>query len=459
MGSRLYDFLADSFLFRGDFLEGADTPPLGKIQNELQRYREFCLQNEQELYADAGGEQSNLTLYCAEGIKVADLLQAALYVKRYVLQDPLFELTAKRSEAGKVLTKAGFAPPDRDGELDMENLRDVLIFMKTVTPMIAGGFVKFIPSSKAMEDTEEIPIYASDNYFEDALPAQVLRKFQEAAHVSAVIPLGDGRIRFAPLKPTRGISIRFRGDEGEKMSMYSLHQIEKMALKDGTENEFETRLSLPKTPPEPEYFRAWVRQSVNQAARNRFRETYEHAETAARLNAALSTRSQLRFDVLRTVVEPATSVALRTANTFLNLDLPLLPDLDVENLMKVREEDGEAFANFRFALDHRLSSLREVSDMQAAKRMAEEAVQDLTEVQLHDVRNKVRSLKEKMGLSAMGGAISLAAAIQNQGWGLLSAAAAAFPIASAYLDYRKDVKRHPAFFLWKALGKNARKRR
>jgi hypothetical protein len=52
------------------------------------------------------------------------------------------------------------------------------------------------------------------------------------------------------------------------------------------------------------------------------------------------------------------------------MDLPLLTDLDVENLMKVREEDGEAFANFRFALDHKLSSLREVSDMLTAKRLA-----------------------------------------------------------------------------------------
>ena len=83
------------------------------------------------------------------------------------------------------------------------------------------------------------------------------------------------------------------------------------------------------------------------------------------------------------------------------MDLPLLADLDVENLMKVREEDGEAFANFRFALDHKLSSLREISDMQTAKRMAKEAVAELTEVQFHDVRQKVRSLREKMGISAV----------------------------------------------------------
>jgi len=460
MGSRLYDFLADSFLFRSDFLEDTNTSSLSEIQKELGRYREFCLQNERELYTDAAAEDSSLTLYSAEEINVRDLLQAALYVKRYVLQDPLFELTAKRSEAGKTLTKAGFVePPSTDGELDVEKVRRVLKSMKALTPMIAGNFVKFVPSSKTMEDTEEVPIYASDDYFEGALPAEVLRKYKGVSEVSSVVSLGEGRIRFEPLKPTRGISIRFRGDVGETRSMYSLHQIKKMELKDGTENEFTFRATIPKTPPDRAYFRAWVQQSVNLAARNRFRETYEHAEMASRLNAALSTRSQLRFDVLRTVVEPSTSQALHTANTFLNMDLPLLVDVDVENLMKVREEDGEAFAHFRFALDHKLSSLREVSDMPTAKRMAKEAIQDLTEVQLHDVRLKVGSLREKMGLSAIGGGISLAAAVQNQGWGLLSAAAAAVPIASAYLDYRKDVKRHPAFFLWKALGKAAKKRR
>jgi hypothetical protein len=31
---------------------------------------------------------------------------------------------------------------------------------------------------------------------------------------------------------------------------------------------------------------------------------------------------------------------------------PLLADLDIENLMKVREEDKKAFVNFKFAVDH-----------------------------------------------------------------------------------------------------------
>ena len=59
-----------------------------EIHKELERHREFCLQNEREIYTDAAaGEDPSLTLYCAEDINVLDLLHAALYVKWYVLQE------------------------------------------------------------------------------------------------------------------------------------------------------------------------------------------------------------------------------------------------------------------------------------------------------------------------------------------------------------------------------------
>jgi hypothetical protein len=118
--------------------------------------------------------------------------------------------------------------------------------------------------------------------------------------------------------------------------MYSLHEMETTELNRET-GKFTAGITLPKTPPSRDRFRVWVQQSVNQAARNRFRETYEHAETAVRLRAAFSTQSQLRFDVLRTVVKPDTSQALHTANTFLNMELPT-----VEGHQRRKPDEGSA---------------------------------------------------------------------------------------------------------------------
>jgi hypothetical protein len=236
--------------------------------------------------------------------------------------------------------------------------------------------------------------------------------------------------------------------------MYSLHRIENAVRKDGSDNELQIRLTLPNTAPDPGQFRVWVQQSVNQAARSRFRETYNAAVVAASLDAAYSTHSTLRFNALRKAIKPDTSVPVHTANSFLNLDLPFINDIDIERLMEIRRDEGEAFYNFRRALDFKLSSLRETSDIHAAQRQAADAVRELTEVELHDVESKMRSIRERWGYSAVAGLVGLAAAVQNQGFGLLSAAAAAMPLGNAVLDYRRDVKRHPAFFLWKVLSKN-----
>ena len=459
MRSRTFDFLADSFLFRDDLIdEQFSQTPLSEIERELEAYREFCIRCQGDILADVDAGNSNLSIYSAERANIRDLTQAALYVQQYVLQDPLFRLTAKRSESAKALTRASTSPmaAASDGALQLDDLSRTLRFLKTVTPMVAGNFLKFVPSSLGSEEPTGIPLYSSDNYFEDALPAEILRLFKEAAQVSSVIVNTDGSLRLEKLRPSRRISITFKGDLDEHAFMYALHQIEDAEEKADFKNQLTIKLSLPSTPPEKPHFRVWMQQSVNQAARNLFRETYDAASVAANLNLAYSTKSALRFNALRKAVKPGSSVPVHTANTFLNLDLPFIENIDIERLMQIRREQGEAFSNFRLALDDKLASLRGISDPSSAKRAASDAVRELTEAQLHDVDFKMRSLREKLGLCAIGGLVGMAAAVQNHGFGLLSAVAAAMPAASAVLDYRKDVKRHPAFFLWKILAKKQR---
>ncbi|MGA2715606.1 MAG: hypothetical protein ABSG41_21105 [Bryobacteraceae bacterium] len=457
MGSLTFDFLTDSFLFRDDLIDQQFASiPVSEIERELDRYREFCITNQAALMADVDGESSNLTIYAPERVSLPDLTQAALYVHQYVLQDPLLPLTGKRSESAKVLASGTLFESGTVGNLNLGNLSTILRTMKALTPMIAADFVKLVPSSLALEDPEEIPIYASDNYFEDVLPAEILRLFKEAARVSTVIPQGKGRMLLEKLRPSRSIDIRFRGDLEDRGYAYVLRKIEEATRKDGATNEFTMRLTLPDTPPDLPQFRVWVQQSINQSARRLFRDVCGAAELAATLKIAYSTRSQLRFNALRKAINPDKSAPVRTANVFLNLDLPFIKDIDVERLMQIRRDEGEAFHNFRFALNHKLSTLREVSDPLIAKKEAAEALRELTEVQLHDVGLKIRSVREKLGYSALGSLVCLAAAVQNQGFSLLSAAAAAVPIGSAALDYRKEVKRHPAFFLWKVLSNKAR---
>jgi hypothetical protein len=127
--------------------------------------------------------------------------------------------------------------------------------------------------------------------------------------------------------------------------------------------------------------------------------------------------------------------------------------------MQIRRDEGEAFYNFRVLLGQKLAAVRDAEDPQTAEQRAAEAVRELTETQIHEVESKMRSVRERLKYSGAGALVALAAVVQHQGFGLLSAAATVWPFGAAVLDYRKDVKRHPAFFLWKALSKKKSQRR
>ena len=95
MGSRVYDFLSESFLFDDSLLseEFSDVTE-AEILRELVRYREFCLSAAAELEQEASSNTSNLKLF--SGIRRVGprlLKQSAFYVEQHILYDPLFELT------------------------------------------------------------------------------------------------------------------------------------------------------------------------------------------------------------------------------------------------------------------------------------------------------------------------------------------------------------------------------
>lgn len=119
--------------------------------------------------------------------------------------------------------------------------------------------------------------------------------------------------------------------------------------------------------------------------------------------------------------------------------------------MRIRQDEGEAFERFRLLLDQKLSSVRETDDPKEAKRSAEYAVHELTQVRMDEISAKLKGVKEKFAANAVIAGLGLAATVQTAGLGLLSTALAVANIGKTVIDYRQEVKRHPAFFLWKVL--------
>ena len=185
MGTKLYDFLTESFIFDGSrYEESFSGFTDDAIVSELQRYREFCLSNLDALTVEALDAGPVLRVFTGRNeVGLQTLKQSAFYIQQYVLPDPLFPFTAVRSQTSDAM--ASYLGYEKSG-LDREDLIRVLRYLKTVTPMVAADYVKFLPVSKLFEAPENLPMYYSENQFSDVLPKDVLAFLQKRAIVRSL---------------------------------------------------------------------------------------------------------------------------------------------------------------------------------------------------------------------------------------------------------------------------------
>jgi hypothetical protein len=437
-------------LFTDGLLDtGFQSVPEKEILAELKRYREFVLANQSKLLDEISRRSSNLRIFSGlDRVRLSHLKQSALYVHQYIIDDPLIPLTSEQTDVAEVFGKAiGLSP----STLDKADLTRRLRFLKRLTPMVAADFVKLLPVSTAFEPSKEIPLFYSENRFSDGLPRTLMEKLHARADVRSMRKSGNGYLITDELYPCRQIHVGFQWHPTEDGRMYSLFDVASMT--EHGENKFGIHMTVPDAPPDLPYFQTWVEQSVNRTGIAVHDQLVNELAFASALDAVYSTRSELVADLLETVVTAPNTIPVNTANVFLNMELPFLDGVDENTLMRIRTEEGTAFENFRIALDGKLRDLRGVDDPDEARIRAENAVHELTEVQVNDVKNKLVSVKEKATLSAALASVGLMASVQTAGMSLLTTAAAVLKGAEAALDYRQDVKRHPAFFLWKLKDK------
>jgi hypothetical protein len=118
--------------------------------------------------------------------------------------------------------------------------------------------------------------------------------------------------------------------------------------------------------------------------------------------------------------------------------------------MRIRLEEGEAFESFRLALEKSIREIRREKDPKVAGLLVENALHELCEVQVQEVHRKVGQLNTRFFINATLLAGSLAAAVQQTGWGIPAVALAAIEGFRTYKEYQQSVRENPAFFLWKA---------
>jgi len=448
MGSIIYDFLNDSLLFQASLQEeNYASIPETRLKKELKKYRQHALDNLKVLETEIIKLDSHLKLFGDRNyFSDQSLMQTALYLDQIVLPDPIFPYTIDRSDASSTMNQF-LGMPTNEG-IDRKSLSVVTQQMKRQAPMIAANYLKYYPTSYYLEPSDRIPVTYSENGFSDVLPPTILDYYRENSNVKSLRKTSTGWIVENSLRVGRGIAVNFRYDNDSNMRIYNLFDQKVISMDDDTRI-VKFAFSLPDEPPPVDEFNSWVNQSVNQSARGHYDQLFKGLTLSSKLGASYLTGSKFTQNLLGSK-GPEQSISDFISNCVLNIDLPFLDKISMNDLMSVREGDGEAFELFRKELETKFRELRLEADPDNFKIKIQNIVHELRDVQITKIDQKFKELR-KGALSntviAVGG---LAGSVVTSGWSIAATIIALANGYKTYSDFKVKVKENPSYFLWKA---------
>ncbi|QSO46750.1 hypothetical protein [Alicyclobacillus mengziensis] len=362
------------------------------------------------------------------------------------MRDPIFEFTTFQSAIAD--TMGEFLGFENTG-LDREALSSTIKYVKSMTPLVALDFMKFVPLHFSDNQVREVLLHYSPTRFSGLVPKDILKLFHKRAEVKQLIRESQGwRIDDAPLRPCRGIAIGFKGHNETSINTYHLLESEVVSMDDATRQVL-FRQYLRDEPPDTAYFLSWVFQSINRSAGGLFKELVHDLEQVGHVGGMYLATSDFVRELLDYRFGNTSDLRQDVANLAMNLDLPILENVSLQRIVEIRAKDGEAFANFRVALERNLRSLRSINDAVKLKTELENISHELSEAQVSDIQSKMRGLTKKTLVNGVIGAASLGTTILSHGitlFGVILAATKGYEQYSQYLD---EVKQNPAYFLWK----------
>jgi len=445
MSHAAFDFLNDSLLFDQEHIAAkyADVSD-AELWTELDKYRAHVLAHREDLLAETAGVEGALSVYfdtSSRDLPTVDLLkQCALYFDRAVVDDPIFPLTQRSTASDESASKYfGFSAP----ELSRDSLSSSAAFMRSVRSMTAGQFLKFVPISAGLERPDKIPLTYSDSLYAERIPAELREWFRQRARITPLRRSDRSGWRWRPgdaLEIGRAICVDFEDGRG------FLYFLLASKFEDADDpNRLTATMRMSDSPPPREEFEAWVRQSVNQAGGDVLRHLQVDLVHATHSRGMFLTESAFLGDLLRLRSGPTLSEDV--ARFALQLDLPVLAGISVDDLMRVRKY-GEAFHAFRLTLQRHLRELSTLQDASVIEKKLQNLQHELEEVQVADVEREVRRVRRKVLRNLGIGVVSVAAAATAGSLlaGLVPAAVGVYLAGTGYSD---RVKEHPAFFLWK----------
>lgn len=454
-----FDFLTESLLF-GSGLEDKFTELSDyELEKELNRYREYVISKMEEIYREIilDSRKIVVTIESFSERPSEDLLkQLALYVDVVAISDPLFELTEKKSTSTKAI--AEYYGMNSDEHIDRERLVAALKYMKGSTILVVCDYVKYIPISYLHEVPTNVPLTYDANNFSKSLPQPLMEFLKNNIQVHNTIRTSDGlRVEFdKPLTKGTGLFIHFP-DCGYKSGEIVQYQESEVVYWDEKNERATFRLSTPESISQ-DTFNIWVDQAVNQVCLHMYDKTFQEMYLASALNTMYLTQSALKAQMM-SIEMGKQSVDSKIVNMALQLDVPVLESSKIGDIISIRNDYGESFANFRTELGQKLLHLSNIKDDERLANELQEVTYAINEIYINQIKQETRSLIRSLGIETTIATGSLITNSMMNGNNMLSLIAATVAAIGGIKDSVKlfgDVRAKPGYFLWKLNRSNKR---
>lgn len=459
MSKKCLEFLQNSFLYdTTSWKERYKGYTDKQLEEELQKYRDYVLAHLDEIKGEIHTASSKLNI-CIESCNhfpTEELYkQLVLYMDQVILPDPLFSETHTRSPftktAGKML---GLPASD---SINRKAICESISYIGQIATLITNNFVVMLPISIMHEGSKEVPITYSPTAFSDVIPNSILKYYQSIVAVRNLVPTTTGLrvITDKPLEMGNRILVDFiDGDrQGGLLYQYMHTKVIDYDTKTGAAS-MEFRLADEMT---SEEFSAWVNQSINQAANHQFITLYKEVVFAQESGCMYLSQSNIVSNVLKLAIDQP-SKAAEIATLALSFDLPVTSQIPLTDLLSIRNKYGDAFHNFRAALNSKLLSLDTCGDEAELQKQLSAISYEMSTLHTHEVEKEYRKIARTLKLDAAAFTGSL---IANYTAGGLTAIGAAATFVKGITDiakYYTNVHENNGFFIWK-LNKRAEKYR
>lgn len=342
MSNTSFNFLADSFLTKGD-KETIVNKTLSKLETELDDYRQFINENKERLTKECIKENEDSVLISdfrsmQKLPDITEITRKSLFLNRFVIDDPLQPLSFKKFDFINDDRIARGYEPITETQAKIQ-LWDRLQYMKSLLPGINAniGYIKFYPLSK--EPTNEMLdiIQIPDLSFPEKFP-EVYDWFKKKIIIKTV---NEEKQLVDLVEPCKQLGISFENDTNFGLFLPAFMQ--KIFL---TGNRFR----YDNVVPQMAIFSKWKEDEIIKSIRDRFIELIRNNDFRLKFGAIVSTDSVFESNFLSDVLSEESGVEERATKIISSLNLPSFENLDFNKTMDIRQFFDEKFENFRTQL-------------------------------------------------------------------------------------------------------------